>query len=154
MTLIGSCLWLALTVFSKPHEIEARHDRNTTQWERKSVPQALASDGQAGRLMTEITDISDFGAEQSAVVQAIRRDEDAAKLQAIEVIGHLTEQSEHESDTLSGNGSSAAWLTGTIEHGDSESAGRLESLTHIPAWKRTSKSLKRSLRAASLKAQN
>jgi hypothetical protein len=147
--LAGWCLWLAFAATPRPMDIEAKPDQQPNPMKSHSAPPKLAPDQQEGRLIAEITDVSDsIDAEddESKVVTAVQHELTGTKSYPVKAIGHSAKRQEGPS--------SAAWLTGTIDE-DVEAAPAVapEMLAQIPAWKRTSKSLKRLLKTTSTAAE-
>lgn len=145
----GWCLWLAFAATPRPIDIEAKHEPNPDQEVKShSAPPKLMPSQQEGRLIAEITDVAESidTDDESNVVTAMQQEEVGTKSYPVTAIGHSAKHPESQS--------SAAWLTGAIDE-DAEAAPTVapEMLTEIPAWKRTSKSLKRLMKTASTAAE-
>lgn len=125
------CLWLALASVRQPVEAEALDD-----WDEQSAePRLVQAAKDSKPISAELTDVI----ETNAVIPAVQEEDADSSAKTVEQIGHVQQPAPS---------SAGAWLTGGIEDVDAEADMPRALESQIPAWRRTTRSMKSALKAS------
>ncbi len=142
----GWCLWLGFPVTPKPLESEAFRDWSDPAASPMAPRTLQADDALPRQLATHITHVVDESeldlAEPGHVTTAGRSEEAIPDETGVAVISFTDEEetAAAEETEPAVTSQAGAWLTGTIEDGESLEADTPSGPVEFPAWKRSTKS--------------
>lgn len=138
----GWSLWLAFSTVETPERFEALEELRDAAEKTDDLPDWLEEKPRRPRPAVQITEVATtIDDDQPSMVEpaGFVSVSDGAQSNSIEMAGYVSDASDEPA-------ASAAWLTGEIEDVAAESLQRVPHATEeIPAWKRSTKSLKATL---------